>query len=323
MTHRAGDSDDVLRHVEAQLTDRRQAYQDSLAQAQQSLQKAEHERESGLETLDKLRKTNPIYKTQAESYADLGKDGYAPQVLVNDKEREYLENTQELRSQEARVASLSSAVAEAQKQVSQITSKYRADLQNERIDAAADQAKLEQEMAKHTHQTGLLELRASEGGIVKDLATHTIGTVVSAGTVLLSLVPENEPVVAEVVVRNEDVGFVRPDQSVKVKVASYPFQKYGMIEGKVRQVWPDSTDGDTRSKSHDGTDASASDHDGAPAGYKALIDLKSQTLSLTGHTLRLVPGMRVIAEINQGRRSVLEYLLSPVQKVAQEGGRER
>jgi HlyD family secretion protein len=39
--------------------------------------------------------------------------------------------------------------------------------------------------------------------------------------------------------------------------------------------------------------------------------------------LKLTPGMAVQAEIHQGRRTVLEYLLSPVQKVANEAGRER
>jgi len=46
-------------------------------------------------------------------------------------------------------------------------------------------------------------------------------------------------------------------------------------------------------------------------------------LWLSSITLRLVPGMLVNAEIHLGTRSVLEYLLSPVQKVAHEAGRER
>src|ERR1019366_718967 len=100
---------------------------------------------------------------------------------------------QELKSQEARVASLTSSVDGAREQLNELSSKSRSDLQNERIEAAADRDKLAQEMLKQTHKTGLLELRATGAGIVKDLATHTIGTVVASGTVLLSIVPENEP----------------------------------------------------------------------------------------------------------------------------------
>ena len=61
-----------------------------------------------------------------------------------------------------------------------------------------------------------------------------------------------------------------------------------------------------------------------PQSYKALVKLASQELQASnGKVLKLAPGMVVQAEIHQGRRTVLEYLLSPVQKVAQEAGRER
>jgi HlyD family secretion protein len=54
------------------------------------------------------------------------------------------------------------------------------------------------------------------------------------------------------------------------------------------------------------------------------VKLAGQQLNApNGEVLKLSPGMVVQAEIHQGRRTVLEYLLSPVQKVAQEAGRER
>ena len=59
------------------------------------------------------------------------------------------------------------------------------------------------------------------------------------------------------------------------------------------------------------------------AAYRALINLSSDYLQSQGRQLRLVPGMLVNAEIHLGTRSVLEYLLSPVQKIAHEAGRER
>jgi HlyD family secretion protein len=62
-------------------------------------------------------------------------------------------------------------------------------------------------------------------------------------------------------------------------------------------------------------------------GYKAVVRLDSQTLVLgndrTDHGMPLEAGMVVMAEIKQGHRTVIEYLLSPVQKVVSEAGRER
>ena len=146
-------------------------------------------------------------------------------------------------------------------------------------------------------------------------AQDTPGTVVAPGTILPTLVPHDEPLVAEVWVDNIDAGFVQADQKARVKLTAYPFQKYGMLDGMVKQV-----SADAQEKSEPGNPASKSAQE---AAYRALINLRSDHLQSQGRELRLVPGMLVNAEIHLGTRSVLEYLLSPVQKVAHEAGRER
>ena len=80
----------------------------------------------------------------------------------------------------------------------------------------------------------VLELKAPQDGIIKDLATHTEGAVLSPGTVLMTIVPADEPLRAEVWVGNRDRGFVHEGQKVKLKIRPYPFQKYGMVEGVVK-----------------------------------------------------------------------------------------
>jgi hemolysin D len=145
--------------------------------------------------------------------------------------------------------------------------------------------------------------------VVKDLATHTIGTVTSPGTILMTLVPKDEILRAEVWVKNDDIGFVRERQAARIKLAAFTFQKYGMLDGEVAHV---------------GADASAEQpKDAAPLAYRTLVNLNSQVLETNGQKHRLSPGMQVSAEIHLGTRTVLEYLLSPVSKAFQEAGRER
>jgi HlyD family secretion protein len=139
--------------------------------------------------------------------------------------------------------------------------------------------------------------------------------VVAPGTILLTLVPHDEPLVAEVWVGNADAGFVQADQKARVKIAAYPFQKYGLLDGTVRQV---SADAQVSSDSSNPARRSVQD-----SAYRALITLASSHLESHSRQLRLVPGMQVSAEIHLGTRTVLEYLLSPVQKIAHEAGRER
>ena len=71
------------------------------------------------------------------------------------------------------------------------------------------------------------------------------------------------------------------------------------------------------------TDLAGRERAVAPLAFRALVELSSQTLEADGRRYALAPGMQVIAEIHLGTRSVLEYLLSPVQKAFQEAGRER
>ena len=170
--------------------------------------------------------------------------------------------------------------------------------------------------AKVAHKRSLLELRAPQAGIIKDLATHTVGTVVQPGTVLMSLVPHHEPLHAEVYVRNEDVGFMYVDQKAQVKVFAYPFQRYGLIESTVVHVGADAVDPDN-ARAKGGSQAAS-----APT-YKGIVRLSQQTLDSQGQSLKLTPGMQVVAELHQGRRTVMEYLLSPVRKAFHEAARER
>ena len=310
----------LFQQVAAQYTNRRQAYMDAVAEQQQALFKAQHEYSAAKEVLAKLTVITPILKQQADAYNDLGSDGYVAQMTVNDKQRDYLEKSQDLRAQTATVESLDSAIAASRKQLEQITSKYRSDLQNERVEAQGQLQKLDQESIKQSHKKALLELKAPQSGIIKDLAVHTVGTVVSPGTVMLSLVPEHEPLVAEVMVKNDDVGFVYAQQKVKIKLVAYPFQKYGMLDGEVLQIGADATDSNSPQNT---SKEQSQDKPPQQLTYKAIITLKDQWLTAHGHQYKTVPGMQVMVEINQGSRTIMEYLLSPILKTMQESGRER
>ena len=108
---------------------------------------------------------------------------------------------------------------------------------------------------------------------------------------------------------------------LRIKLDAYPFQKYGMLDGVVRHVTHDS--------SERGADVANNERKGgetaAPPGlaYRALVAFDTPVFESQGRRLKLTPGMQVAAEIHLGQRSVMEYLLSPIAKVAHEAARER
>jgi HlyD family secretion protein len=311
----ARDPPEVASQVLAQYRARRQSYLDALSQEQATLFRAQHDQAAARQQLAKLKATVPLYQLSANSYEKLVKEGFVSELGANDKIREKIEKEQELKSQESNMESQAAAVEQSRQRFAQIKSGYESQLLNERVELQSQQQRTEGELRKQIYKSGLLELKATENGTVKDMATYNPGAVVQPGTVLLNLVPKNELLYAEVAIRNEDVGFVAPGQRVKVKLQAYPFQKYGMLAGTVDVVGADSSANDPQKATAMGQN---------PQSYKARVLLASQELRApNGEVLKLAPGMVVQAEIHQGRRTVLEYLLSPVQKVVQEAGRER
>lgn len=310
------DAPELFAAMEAQYRARRQVYLDSLENERAVLAKGRADLKAAVEIEAKLKRTAPIYREQAESWNKLAREGFAGRLLALERQRTHIEAEQDLRAQAYAIDSLKALVVQSEKRIAQIDSSYRQQLQNERLEASGYHLKLQQEWNKQQHRHALLELKAPQAGVVKDLATHTSGTVVAPGTILLTLVPQDEPLQAEVWVSNLDAGFVRPEQQVKIKLAAFPFQQYGMLDGIVRQVSADATD------SKDST-ARLNAIGEVSLQYRTLVDLKSGHIKRDGQRFKPMPGMQVNAEIHLGTRGVWEYLLSPIQRVAYEAGRER
>lgn len=320
ISHVSGDDAGLLAQVEAQHRARRQAYQDAVDTEQANLVKAQKDLKAALEIESKLKKTVPMHKDTADGWAQLAKEGFAGKLLAQERMRVYIESEQDLKAQTENVEGLRATIVQAEKKLAQIKSNYRQQLQNERIDTASQAQRLGEEVGKHDHRKGLMELRAPQAGIVKDLATHTVGTVAAPGTILMTIVPQGEPLVAEVWVSNDDVGFIRQGQPAKVKLSTFQFQKYGMIEGSVRQV---SADASENQNSGGASVEIGRNKSAMPLTYKTIVEMKTQDLLAQGARYALAPGMQVAAEIHLGTRTVLEYLLSPVSKAFHEAGRER
>jgi hemolysin D len=320
----SGDADAMFKHIEAEYLADRTALEDALAQERANLDKAKQDLSANLEIQRKLVQTLPSYRKQEEAYTELSKDGYVGGMTALDKQRERIEKEQDLRTQEFNAQSLRASIAQSEKRLAQITSNYRQKLQADKVSTYADHQKLQQEWAKQEHKNRLLELRAPQAGVVKDLATHTPGTVVSPGTVLMTLVPGDEAMQAEVWLRNDDAGFVHAGQPVKLKLVAYPFQKYGMIDGTVRQVSADANDAPDKTKiSTDGHTGEEGQKTAGQLAYRTLVELKTQVLPTEFEQLKLTPGMQLAAEIKLRDQTVVEYLLSPVRKAFHEAARER
>ncbi|SRR6266581_974248 len=309
----------VVREIEAQYRANRAALDATLAEERARLVKARQELAAAEQVKSKLQATLPHYRNQDLAFEKLANDGFAGPLMASDKKRERIEKEQELNTQVFIIESAKASILQSEKKLAQIVTDYRRQLYAERNELQGQADKLDQEIAKQSHKQSLLELRAPQDSVVKDLATHTSGAVVQPGTVLLTLVPKEETLRAEVWVSNEDIGFVRPGQPVKLKLAAFPFQQYGMIEGRVEHVSADAAD----NAAGNGNSPPDQAKKVQPLVYKALVALQEMQLNLDGERFPLSAGMQTNAEIHLGDRTVMEYLISPVRKALHEWGRER
>ena len=314
------DPPELASEIAAQYRANRAAQEAALAEENSRLVRYRHDLASAEQVQRKLIETLPHYQAQDQAFEKLVKDGFAGSLMASDKRRERIEKEQELKNQMHMIESNRAYVMQSEKRLAQIDSDYRRQLHAERNEVHGQAEKLAQELAKQVHRQSLMELRATQDSVVKDLSTHTVGTVVQPGTVLLTLVPKEEALRAEVWVTNEDIGFVRPGQPVKLKFAAFPFQKYGMVDGIVEHVSADSADSNSNNAGFTNERGPARN---SPLLYKALVKLKTMHLEMDARRFALSAGMQTNAEILLGTRTVMEYLLSPVRKAWHEAGRER
>ena len=259
----------------------------------------------------------PSYAQTTQAYDTLQKEGFVGEVAANEKRRDWVEKSQDLKTQESTLAALQASIAQSEKKLVSLRSSYQSQLENERVETQTQLAKSAQELEKSNIRSSLLEVRSPTDGVVKDLAVTSKNAVVQAGALLMNIVPQAEALQAEVVLANEDVGFIAAGQKAQVKVAAFPFTKYGLMQGSVLHVGADASD-----------PKQSSSPQAAALTYRALVKLDSQQLSgfngvNGGNPLALNAGMAVVVEVHQGKRTVMEYLLSPVLKVRAEAARER
>jgi hemolysin D len=163
-----------------------------------------------------------------------------------------------------------------------------------------------QELAKARELASRTTLRSPVRGAVKGLRANTVGGVVSPAEVLMEIVPAGEALEVEAFVGNADIGYVEEGQPAEVKVATFPFTRYGTIGATVIHV---------------AGDATADDRAGLV--YRVRLRLDRDRVTVDGRDVPLLPGMAVTAEIATGKRRVIEYLLSPLLRMKHDSFRER
>ena len=143
-------------------------------------------------------------------------------------------------------------------------------------------------------------------GIVNRLLVNTTGGVAQPGEPLLEIVPIDDDLIIEVEINPKDIAYVLPGQEAIIKLTAFDFSKFGSLNGEVITVGADTI------QKEDGT-----------IWYICQLAVEENGFTSLGKNIQILPGMVAEADIVSGEKTVLNYLLQPVTKVANEAFRER
>jgi hemolysin D len=221
-------------------------------------------------------------------------------------EKERIDKAKELARQEQQLVYDSAALAEAQKHAQTLTVEFKRRWLTELASAESRAASLAREVVKAGHRAEQQTLTAPIDGVVQQLAVHTVGGVVTPAQQLMVIVPQDQPLALEAWIENKDIGFVHSGQPAEVKIAAFPFTRYGTVKAQIVTV------------SHDAVPL-----DKSGLVYAAHVSLERATMPVDGTWVPLTPGMAATVEVKTGTRRLIEYFLSPLLQAGQESARER
>ncbi len=185
------------------------------------------------------------------------------------------------------------------------------------VTARNEAAKIGDGISKASLVNDLVVITSPVDGVVLDVAKRSVGSIVSPGEPLITIVEADAKLIADAMINSSDIGYAHVGDDVVVKVDAFPYQVHGMLKGKLLSIGEESF-------SAGGPEGvlTKSTADASGAFHRGLVELTETRLESMPKGSKLIPGMTMSAEIKVGSRSVLGYFLNPITRGLSESIRE-
>ena len=187
-------------------------------------------------------------------------------------------------------------------EIAYINENFKTTSLKEFSDKHKQSTEIKAEMDKTSFRNEKQRILSPVEGYVANLFVHTVGGVVTPAQKLMVVVPTGTHLVMKTTVLNKDIGFVKDGMPVLVKIDTFDFQKYGTLNGTVRNVSKHSTEDDKL----------------GPV-YEVFISLLETHIIVEGNKTEISSGMSLTAEIKVGKRRIIEFFIYPIIKYLDEG----
>ena len=193
-----------------------------------------------------------------------------------------------------------------QRRLDSLDNRFRAEAESQLVERRTHVAQTEARLDALREKVAFAEIKAPTDGIVTAVHVNTVGAVVDGGTVMAEVVPIDEEITVRARVNTDDVSKIFPGDNVYVSVSSYDVSRFGRLEGVVEKVAANSTQ-----------------QENLPPYFVTMIKVSNPVFKETGIVAEIVPGTPVVVDMIAGKRTVLNYLLSPINRAQNIAFREK
>ena len=184
---------------------------------------------------------------------------------------------------------------------------------NFRAEAAANLVEAQTKAAQYLSRKDALqgkvahaEIRAPLSGTVSAVHVKTIGAVVQAGSVLLDIVPSEAALLVRAQIPPQNVNNVKPGQVARISLSAYDPSRYGVLMGVVERVANNTTQ-----------------QENMPPFYETMIIIPKPELTKSPIEPEIVAGMPLTVDILGDKRTIMNYVMTPIQKSLNTAFREK
>ncbi|MFD2054167.1 HlyD family type I secretion periplasmic adaptor subunit [Mesorhizobium calcicola] len=298
---------EICENEQKLLVARRENFEVKLSVLKSRLDQRQNELDEATANLDRLTKNLAVSDQEKALVDSMVKKGLMARTEQIRVEREQTELQGQLNLAGETIKKTKAAITEAQLQVDELGLQLQQEALSDLTEALANLSVVDETIRGATDKVARTDIRSPVDGIVNTLELNTVGAFVQPGAVVAGIVPTSETLLVEARVSPRDVAFIRPDQDALIKVTAYDFSIFGGIEGKVSNITADSL---------------VDQKTGEPY-YQVRVSTDKSTLERDGKAYSIIPGMICSVDIKTGRKTILNYLLKPINKARQEAMSER
>lgn len=263
-----------------------------------------------VENLELNKQHLKLVQQQGEIVNSLYEKGLNSKLRHISAEREIMNLKNQVSAAEEQIPRLKAEMEQSQEKLKKVRIDFENQARKDLNDAELKLSELQSNKSIYEDRLKRQEILSPIDGIVKEISVKTLGGVIQAGQSLMTVVPLNDELLAEVKISPNDIGFVSKDSPVTIKVGPYDFTIYGSLNGKVTYISAD-------------TIQEKKEQQNEKTYFRVKVKADKNYLERYGQKYYLTPGMPVDVDLHTGRRTVMSFILKPILKTFDKALSER